>query len=79
MTKYSFVREMFAAIWTGFLVNIIFCFIQGVYPTWFVIITPAVMLCFNVWFDVWAINYAKAHSEEVKAVINEEFSDKKEE
>lgn len=79
MPKYIFLRKILALVWTSFLVNMILCLIKGIYPTWFVIITPAVVLCFNVWFDVWAINYARTHGEEVKAVINEEFSDKKEE
>lgn len=79
MPKYIFLRKILALVWTSFLVNMILCLIKGIYPTWFVIITPAVVLCFNVWFDIWAINYAKTHSDEVKAVINEEFSDKKEE
>ena len=72
MPKYIFLRKILALVWTSFLVNMILCLIKGIYPTWFVIITP-------VWFDIWAINYARTHGEEVKAVINEEFSDKKEE
>lgn len=79
MTKSIFPRTILALVWTSFLVNIILCFIQGIHPTWFVIITPAAMLCFNSWFEVWAINYAITHGEEIKAVINEEFSDKEEE
>ena len=79
MPKYIFLRKILALVWTSFLVNMILCLIKGVYPSWFVIIAPAVMLCFHVWFDIWAINYARTHGEEVKAVINEEFSDKKEE
>ena len=79
MTKHILYCKIFALVWTSFLVNMILCLIKGIHPTWFVIIAPAVALCFKSWFDVWAMNYSKKHAEEMKRVINEEFSDKEEE
>lgn len=79
MPKYILSRKIFALVWISFLVNMILCLIKGIHPTWFVIITPAIILCINSWFDVWAIDYAAKHADEVKQVINEEFSNKEDE